>query len=373
MRNIPMSSPDISDDDIRVVVEVLNSKQLSMGPFLERFEQAFADYIGTRYAIGVSSGTAGLHLSICAGGIGPGDEVITTSFSFVASANCILYERATPVFVDIDETSLNIDPGLVAAAVTERSRAVLPVHVFGRPCEMDQLEKICRDRHLMMIEDACEALGATYRNRRIGSFGKAAIFGFYPNKQMTTGEGGIITTDDADWAAQCRNLRNQGRGEMNEWLRHFRLGFNYRLNEMSAALGFSQLSRIERLLAARDRVASAYEEMLREVPGVMLLSPMHANARPSRFVFVVRLDETISRDLVIADLRGKGIPTRTYFSPIHLQPFFMEQFGYREGDLPVTERVASSTLALPFHTNMPLADIEYVVQALKESVARRAN
>jgi perosamine synthetase len=204
-----MSSPDISDDDIRVVVEVLNSKQLSMGPFLEQFEQAFADYIGTRYAIGVSSGTAGLHLSICAGGIGPGDEVITTSFSFVASANCILYERATPVFVDIDETSLNIDPGLVAAAVTERSRAVLPVHVFGRPCEMDQLEKICRDRHLMMIEDACEALGATYRNRRIGSFGKAAIFGFYPNKQMTTGEGGIITTDDADWAAQCRNLRNR--------------------------------------------------------------------------------------------------------------------------------------------------------------------
>ena len=190
---------------------------------------------------------------------------------------------------------------------------------------------------------------------------------------MTTGEGGIVTTDDADWAAQCRNLRNQGRGEMNEWLRHFRLGFNYRLNEMSAALGFSQLSRIERLLAARDRVASAYEEMLREIPGVTLLSPMHANARPSRFVFVVRLDETISRDHVIADLRDQGVPTRTYFSPIHLQPFFMEQFGYREGDLPVTERVANSTLALPFHTNMPLADVEYVVQALKESVARRAH
>jgi perosamine synthetase len=312
-------------------------------------------------------------LGICAGGIGPGDEVITTSFSFVASANCILYERATPVFVDIDETSLNIDPGLVAAAVTERSRAVLPVHVFGRPCEMEELEKVCRDHGLVMIEDACEAIGASYRSRKIGSFGKAAVFGFYPNKQMTTGEVGMVTTDDADWATRCRNLRNQGRGEMNEWLRHFSLGFNYRLNEMSAALGFSQLSRIEQLLTARDRVASAYEDKLREFPGLTLLAPMPADAQPSRFVFVVRLHETISRNHVIADLRDKGVPTRTYFSPIHLQPFFMERFGYREGDLPVTERVANSTLALPFHANMPLVDIEYVVQVLKESVARRTH
>ena len=220
MRQIPMSAPDIQPDDIRLVVEALSSKQLSMGPFLDRFETAFADYIGTRHAVGVSSGTAGLHLCICAGGIGEGDEVITTPFSFVASANCILYERATPVFVDIDESTLNIDPALLAAAVTERTRAILPVHVFGRPCAMDELDDICRDRGLTMIEDACEALGATHRGRKVGSFGKAAVFGFYPNKQMTTGEGGIVTTDDADWAGMMRNLRNQGRGEMGAWLRH---------------------------------------------------------------------------------------------------------------------------------------------------------
>jgi perosamine synthetase len=371
MRQIPMSSPDVNSDDVRVVVDVLNSKRLSMGPYLERFEAAFAEYVGTRHAVAVSSGTAGLHLSICAAGIGPGDEVVTTSFSFVASANCMLYERATPVFVDIDETSLNIDPDLVTAAVTERTRAILPVHVFGRPCEMDPLEAICRERGLLMIEDACEAPGATYRGRKVGSFGKAAVFGFYPNKQMTTGEGGMITTDDADWAVRCSNLRNQGRSEMGEWLHHRTLGFNYRLNEMSAALGLSQLARIDRMLDARNRVAAAYEDMLRDVPGVTPLAPPPPHLRSSRFVFIIRLDPSISRDHVIEFLREKGVPTRNYFSPIHLQPFIMERFGYRPGDLPVTERVASTTLALPFHTNMPDADIEYVVRALREAVSRQ--
>ena len=372
MRQIPMSAPDIQPDDIRLVVEALSSKQLSMGPFLDRFETAFADYIGTRHAVGVSSGTAGLHLCICAGGIGEGDEVITTPFSFVASANCILYERATPVFVDIDESTLNIDPALLAAAVTERTRAILPVHVFGRPCAMDQLDDICRDRGLTMIEDACEALGATHRGRKVGSFGKAAVFGFYPNKQMTTGEGGIVTTDDADWAGMMRNLRNQGRGEMGAWLRHQTLGFNYRLNEMSAALGYSQISRIEQMLQARSEVASVYDELLRDIPGVTLLAPMPQNTQTSCFVYVIRLDPSVCRNGVIDDLRTQGVPTRNYFSPIHLQPFFRERFGYREGDFPVTERVADSTLALPFHATMSRADVEYVVGATRDAAARNS-
>ena len=266
-RQISMSQPDIQADDIALVVQALKSTRLSLGPFLDRFERAFADYVGTEHAVAVSSGTAGLHLCIRAAELGPGDEVITTPFSFVASTNCILYERAKPIFVDIDEISMNMDPDLIAAAITNNTRAILPVHVFGQPCAMDELTD-CSDSHgLVLLEDACEAIGAEYRGRKVGTFGKAAVFGFYPNKQMTMGEGGIITTNDAEWAALFRSLRNQGRSEMGTWLCHERLGFNYRLDEMSAALGFSQLSRIDELLDRRANVAAIYNALLRNVRG----------------------------------------------------------------------------------------------------------
>ncbi len=371
-RQIPMSQPDIRDDDIALVTRALRSNSISLGPFLDRFEQSFADYIGVDHAVAVSSGTAGLHLCICSARIAPGDEVITTPFSFVASANCILYERAKPVFVDIDETSLNIDPERVRAAVTPRTRALLPVHIFGQPCDFDGLLPIADEHGIPLIEDACEAIGAEFRGRKVGTFGKAAVFGFYPNKQMTMGEGGVIATNDPQWAATFRTLRNQGRTEMGAWLHHDHLGFNYRLDEMSAALGLSQLARLEEMLDRRDQVASLYAERLKDIPGVTLLSPVATTTRLSWFVLVVRLSGDIRRDRVVDHLQAHGIPSRTYFSPIHLQPYFVKNFGFREGDFPIAERVAKSTLALPFHANMPLEDIEYVAAGLKMAIESAA-
>ena len=365
---VSMSAPDILPEDIRLVTEVLQSKTLCLGPFLSEFERAFADFFGTRYAVGVSNGTAGLHLCIRAANIADGDEVITTPFGFVASANCILYERARPVFVDIDEVSMNLDPELARRAVTERTRAVLPVHVFGQPCAMAELDELCRERDLLLIEDACEAIGAEYRGRKVGTFGKAAVFSFYPNKQMTTGEGAIITTNDPDWATLLRSLRNQGRDEFSTWLVHERLGYNYRLNEMSAALGLSQLRRIETLLARRQAVAARYTELLRGVPGVGVLSAVPSTSRLSWFVFIIRLQPGIDRDRVIAELEKSRIPSRVYFTPIHLQPFYRRSFGFAEGDFPVTERVASSTLALPFHSNLADDEMDYVVESLRHAV-----
>ena len=365
---VPMSQPDIRAEDIELVVQVLKSSRLSMGPFIERFEAAFAAYIGVGHAVAVSSGTAGLHLCMRAANIGPGDEVITSPFSFVASANCILYERATPIFVDIDERSMNIDPDLVEAAVTDRTRAILPVHIFGQPCAMDALSTVSSKHNLMLIEDACEAIGAEYRGRKVGTFGKAGVFGFYPNKQMTMGEGGVVTTDDPSWASLLGSLRNQGRNDMEIWLCHDRLGFNYRLDEMSAALGLSQLSRIEELLQRREKVASIYRELLRDVPEAQVLSPVEGTTRLSWFVFPVRLEETVDRDRLINLLRSRGVPSRAYFSTIYLQPYFEKQFNYKKGDFPIAERVANSTLALPFHSNISQEEIEYVVTCLKVAI-----
>ncbi len=366
---VPMSAPDIGPRERELVNEVLATPYLSIGPYIERFEAAFAAYVGAAHAVGVSSGTAGLHMCVVAAGIGEGDEVITTPFSFVASANCILYERAVPIFVDIDEASLNLDPDRVAAAITDRTRALLPVHVFGQPCAMDELLAIAGERELVVIEDACEAVGAEYRGRKVGTFGKAGVFAFYPNKQMTTGEGAIITTDDDEWAAVLSSLRNQGRDEMGTWLHHVRLGYNYRLDELSAALGLAQIERIEELLAKRERVAAAYGARLRALPGVEPIRPVPSTTRLSWFVYVVRLAPEIDRDRVIARLAEAGVPARPYFSPIHLQPFYRERFGYREGDFPIAERVAASTLALPFHANLPEEQVEYVVSALGAATA----
>jgi perosamine synthetase len=369
---IPMSAPDIGPRERALVDEVLRTPCLSIGPYLERFEAAFAAYVGTAHAVGVSSGTAGLHLCMVAAGIGPGDEVITTPFSFVASANCILYERGIPVFVDVDEDSLNLDPALVAGAISERTRALLPVHIFGQPCAMDELRTVARERDLVVVEDACEAVGAEYRGQKVGTFGKAAVFAFYPNKQMTTGEGAIITTDDARWVVLLQSLRNQGRDEMGTWLRHVRLGYNYRLDELSAALGLAQIERIEELLVKRERVAAAYGALLAAVPGVEPLRPVPSTTRLSWFVYVVRLAPWIDRDRVIARLAAVGVPARPYFVPIHLQPFYRDRFGYHEGDFPVTERVAASTLALPFHANLPDDQVAHVASALRAAVAAAA-
>jgi perosamine synthetase len=365
-----MSAPDIQPEDIRLVQEVLESKVLSIGPFTEAFEREFAAYIGTRHAVAVANGTAALHLCVRAAGISDGDEVITTPFSFVASSNCMLYERAVPVFVDIDETTMNIDPALARAAVTDRTRGVLPVHVFGHPCEMDDLVSLCEQRQLTLIEDACEAIGAEYRGRKCGSFGKSAAFAFYANKQMTMGEGGVITTDDPDLADLLRSLRNQGRREVGTWLSHDLLGYNYRVDELSAALGLSQLRRIDTLLASRAAAAARYAELMSHIDDVRLLGPPPATIKMSWFVFVVRLGSGIERDRVIEALNQRQVPSRTYFSPIHLQPFYRERFGFRKGDFPITERVADSTLALPFHSNISGQDMEYVAESLQWAIDR---
>jgi len=389
---IPMSSPDITTAEIEAVNQVLQTPYLSLGPRIAEFEERFAAYaqdrpgrrVGARHAVGVSSGTAGLHLSVIAAGVSEGDVIITTPFSFVASANVILYQRAIPIFVDIDPHTFNIDPTLVAEAAHNltrrrgdeerggggegerggRLRAILPVHVFGQSADMDAIDAVAREYGLAVIEDACEALGAEYEGRKAGTLGDIGVFAFYPNKQMTTGEGGTIVTDRDDWDTLFRSLRNQGRDVHDAWLSHTRLGYNYRLDEMSAALGLAQLGRIEELLAKRERVAQWYDERLEDVEGVQTPYIAPTTTRMSWFVYVVRLAPEIDRDAVVAALQERGIPSRPYFTPIHLQPFYRERFGYREGDFPVTEAVARSTLALPFSGVMTEEQVEYVCEHL---------
>jgi perosamine synthetase len=366
---IPLSRPDITEHEIGFINQVLRTPYLSMGPMIERFEAAMVDYIGSRFVVGVSSGTAGLHLSIKATGAGEGDEVITTPFSFTASVNCILFERARPVFVDIDPETLNIDVDRIEEQITPRTKALLPVHVFGQPCDMDRVMSIATKHDLPVIEDACEAIGAEYKGRKVGTFGQCAVFSFYPNKQMTTGEGGVILTDDEEWADLFRSLRNQGRGKGGGWLDHERLGYNYRLDELSSALGVAQLDRIQELLAKRDKVAQMYNKLLAQMDGVKIpyVSP---HVKMSWFVYVIRLASRIDRDRVMARLEERGIVSRPYFSPIHLQPFYRQAFGFEEGHLPVTEAVARLTLALPFHSNLDKESVEYVCSSLGEIIAQ---
>ena len=364
---VPLSRPDITEHEIELVNQVLRTPYLSMGPMIDRFEAIIASYIGTKHAVGIGSGTAGLHLCIKAAGIGRGDEVITTPFSFISSANCILLEGATPIFVDIDPRTLNIDADRIEEKITARTKALLPVHVFGQPCDMDKITAIAAEYDLLVIEDACEAIGAEYKGRKVGTFGRCAAFSFYPNKQMTTGEGGAILTDDEEWADLFRSLRNQGRAKDGGWLAHERLGYNYRLDELSSALGVAQLDRIEELLAKREEVAQMYSELLAKTDGLEIpyASPQ---VKMSWFVYVVRLASGVDRDRVMARLEEKGVASRAYFSPIHLQPFYRRKFGSREGDFPVTEAVARSTLALPFHSNLDEESVEYVCSALSEII-----
>jgi perosamine synthetase len=372
---IPMSRPDITSAERAAVLDVLSTSTLALGPRLEHFERSLAERIGARHAVGVSSGTAGLHLCIVAAGIGEGDVVLTTPFSFVASANCVLYERARPVFVDIDPKTLTIDPDALASAARaltargERLRAILPVHVFGHPADMDPIVDVAARYRLAVIEDACEAIGAAYKGRAVGTLGDAAVFAFYPNKQLTTGEGGMIVTDDPAWDGLFRSLRNQGRDVFDGWLQHSRLGWNYRLDELSAALGAVQVERLEEILARRARVADAYTRRLVRLEHVTPPAIAPWVSRMSWFVYVVRLAPWLDRDTVIRALEERGVPSRAYFPPIHLQPFYRERFGFRPGDFPVSEEMGRRCLALPFFGAMTDAQIDTVCGALGEVLA----
>lgn len=358
---LPLSAPDITEAEIQAVVSVLRTSRLSLGPKLEEFEQVVAEYTGAAHAAGVSSGAAGLHLALIALEIGPGDEVIVPSFTFVAVANAVRYVGATPIFADIDGESLNLDPERVEAAITAKTRALIAVHTFGRPAQMNALREIAARYRLKVIEDACEALGAEIAGRRVGTFGDAAVFAFYPNKQITTGEGGMVVTPDPAVAQRIRALRNQGRyGE--EWLEHKELGYNYRLSEMQCALGIEQMRRVEDILTQREAVASKYCELLRGNDALMLPAMGVSGQRLSWFVFVVQLKE---RDRVRELLARCGIATGRYFAPIHLQPAYAEWRGRCK--LPVTEAVASQTLALPFFNRITDEQMQRVAEALADA------
>ena len=370
---IPLSRPDVDESDIEAVASVLRTPNLSLGPTGPKFEAALARYVGARHAVAVSSGTSGLHLGVIALGLKPGDEVVTTSFSFVASTNCLLYERVTPVFADIDAETWDIDPAAADSAVTGKTQAILPVHVFGRPCRIVELTALARRRGLAVIEDSCESLGSTIAGKHTGTYGALGVFAFYPNKQMTTGEGGMMVTDDDRVATLCRSLRNQGRSDGSGWLDHPRLGFNYRLSDVQGALGLSQLRRIESFIERRQVVEAAYREALSGIPGIVLPAPSRAGERVSWFVYVIRLADDLGRDdrdAVLAHLRSRGVACRNYFVPIHLQPYMREGFGFREGMFPVTERIAERTIALPFYGRLTDSDVERVAEALREAVGR---
>jgi len=357
---IPLSQPSIHADDIAAVLGVLRTPSLSMGPRVQEFEQAMARYAGTTEAVAVNSGTSGLHLCLAAAGLGAGDEVITTPFSFVASANCILYQGATPAFVDIDPLTLNIDPNRVEERITGRTRAIVAVDVFGQSCAIEDLLDIAERRGLCVVRDSCEAIGGERHGRRIGPQGLASVFAFYPNKQMTTGEGGVVVTDDADLARVVRSMSNQGRDDDGTWMNHVRLGYNCRLDEMSAALGISQLRRLDQILERRDLVASWYNERLAGTDGVQIPYVAPETTRMSWFVYVVRLDPGIDRDRLMDELQEDGVPSRPYFVPIHLQPLYRQRFSLGPGDFPLTERIARTTLALPFFTDMTESQVDYV-------------
>ena len=366
---IPLSAPDISAAEIEAVVEVLRGSRLSLGPKLEEFERAIAIYTGSPHAVGVSSGTAGLHLCMLAFGIRPGDEVIVPSFTFVAVANAIRYVGASPVFVDIDPITLNLDPKRAEEAVTNKTRAIVAVHTFGYPADMDGLLTLAERHGLLLIEDACEAIGAEFRGQKVGSLADAGVFAFYPNKQITTGEGGMIVTRDSEVAKKIRALRNQGRYETDDWFEHSEVGFNYRLSEMHCALGCAQMKRIAGILAAREAVAHTYQQLLGTCAEVELPPVSVPQGRISWFVYVVRLHERFTeaqRDKIFKHLASAEIGCGRYFAPIHLQPGYA---AWRNSYfLPVTESVSKRTLALPFFNQLARSDVERVCAVLIESI-----
>ncbi len=387
---ISMSSPVIHPEDIQAVVDVLKSGQLSLGPYLKEFEEMTASYVGSRYGIGVNSGTSALHLAVIAAGIGEGDLVLTTPFSFIASANCILFEGATPVFVDIDPITFNIDPDLVAQAAQDLTaggkkaerwlppklrgsvigdhnlKAILTVDAFGQPAAYDPLQRVADEYDLMMIEDSCEALGSAYKGKMAGTLGDVGVFAYYPNKQMTTGEGGMLVTDNEEWAGLFRSLRNQGRDVFDAWLNHTRLGFNYRMDEMSAAVGLSQFKRFDELLNRRETVAGWYNDFLSGLESIRLPVIAPETTKMGWFVYVIKAESAQLRNQLMTKLDENGIPSRPYFTPIHLQPFYVDKFGYQRGDFPETEIAGDCCLALPFSGAMNEEEVRYVCDTIKD-------
>ncbi len=381
-----MSSPDLTNAERQAVADVMNTPMLSMGQYVKDFEQAFCDRMGAKHAIAVNSGTAGLHLCVRAADIGEGDLVITTPFSFVASSNVMLFENAIPLFVDVDPKTGNIDTELVKDAIenTEkhlprvgaqhatplrsRLKAILPVDVFGQPANMDDIMALAKEHNLTVIEDSCEALGAEYKGKPAGMLGDFGVFAFYPNKQMTTGEGGMVITNNDAHADYMRAMRNQGRAPGDTWLTHTHLGYNYRLDEMSAALGAVQMSRLDEMLEKRTQVADAYESHLQNLEGVETQFVEESTSKMSWFVYVVRFDKSINRDELAQKLIAKGIPVRPYFAPIHLQPYMVEQFGYQCGDFPITEDLGNRSLALPFSGVMSEEQVAQVCKTIAESL-----
>jgi len=367
---IPLAQPVLGEAEERAVIEVLRSGQLSLGPRLAQFEGAFAARVGAPLASAVSSGTAGLHLALRAAGVGKGDEVITSPFSFVASANAALYERARPVFADIDPVTLNLDPAAAQAAITQRTRAILPVHIFGYPADMPAFEAIAAEHGLTIVEDACEALGARHADGvPVGGRGHAAVFGFYANKQLTTGEGGMVTTADPAVKQRIDSERNQGRAPDMGWLDHDRLGFNYRLSEVACALGIAQLDRLDEMLAARAQVAACYRQALAGIEGLDLPCEDRGGDERGWFVFVVQLPHGIDRDETVRALTARGIQSKPYLPAIHLMSFYRERLGHRGGEFPVCEDVAARSLALPFFPQMSEGQVARVAEQLRAVVS----
>jgi perosamine synthetase len=364
---IPLAQPVIGEREEQLVLEVLRSGRLSLGPRLPQFEQAFAAKIGAAFASAVSSGTTGLHLALRAVDVSDGDEVITSPFSFVASANVVIYERARPVFADIDPVTLNLSADAAAAAVTDRTAALLPVHVFGYPADMAGFERL----GLPIVEDACEALGAHYADGGVvGARGHPAVFGFYANKQLATGEGGMVCVSDRSLKERIDSERNQGRAPNMDWLDHDRLGFNYRLSDLACALGMAQLEHLDEMLAGRARVAEAYREALAGIEGLELPCPDSGGARRGWFVFVVQLPREVDRDGAVRALGERGIPAKPYFPAIHLMSYYQETFGHRPGEFPVAEDVAGRSIALPFFPQMSEGQVSQVVAAVRDVLGR---
>jgi perosamine synthetase len=368
-RRIPLARPYLDGREEELVLEVLRSGRLSLGPTIDRFEELIAERVGAPHAAAVSSATAGLHLLVHSVGIGPGDEVITSPLSFAASANCFLFEGATPVFTDVDPATWNLDPAAVEAAITERTKGLVAVDMFGYPCELEPLMELSERRGLMLIQDSAEALGAEYKGGPVGSHGPPCVFGFYPNKQIATGEGGVVTTHSEEQWELLRSLRNQGRSyEGGGWFNHVRLGFNYRWTDLQAAVGIAQLEKLDRMLELRSAAAARYAELLAGVDGVSLAPADDADHRRSWFVYVIELAPEIDRARVMVEMRERGVDVAEYVPCVHLLSYMRERYGFAEGLCPIAEEIASRTLALPFFPAIEAEDQEYVVDALRPAL-----
>lgn len=372
MKKYPVSKPYITDLEKKYVTDVLDSGLLSLGPRYQKFEKKFAKITGTKYACAVSNGTAGLHLAMISAKIGSGDEVITTPFSFVASANCIEYVGAKPIFVDIDPITYNIDPTKIEKQITKKTRAILVVHIFGQPADMNPIIKIAKKHKLHIIEDACESLNAKYKGNKVGTFGQSAVFAFYPNKQITTGEGGMIVTDDIKIYELCCSLRNQGRTPNMQWLDHKYLGYNYRMDEMSAAVGLAQLEKIDFLISEKAKIADRYTKHLAKYQDIVASPAVALGNTHTWFVYVIKiLDKVKDRDKIINQLSKKGISTKPYLPSIHLFDYYRTKYGFKKGDFPLSEEISTYALALPFYIGLQEEDVKHIIKNVINTIQHK--